>query len=72
VAHPSVPLVRFEVGELICFIFPVQRGYFQKVTPGFVPMGADPARDIFEVLERFCDFSEPACGAFRAMRVGVG
>jgi hypothetical protein len=35
-------LVRFEKGEPICHIFPVERGRLDKVDPAIVPMEQDP------------------------------
>ncbi len=40
--------VRFEAGEPICFVFPVQRGYLEEVTPRLVSMQDDP-----EIFEQF-------------------
>lgn len=40
--------VRFETGEPICFVFPLQRGYLDAVTPKLVAM-----QDAPEVLEQF-------------------
>jgi hypothetical protein len=34
--------VRFEVGEPVAFLFPVQRGALERFTPTFAPMDADP------------------------------
>jgi hypothetical protein len=36
-------LVHFEVGEPICFLFPVQREVLTTVQPRFLPIEADPA-----------------------------
>lgn len=44
--------VRFEAGEPICFVFPVQRGYLDDVAAKFVPMQDDP-----EVLEQYRTWS---------------
>jgi len=44
--------VRFEAGEPICFVFPVQRGYLEQVTPKLVPMTDAP-----EVLRQFGEWS---------------
>ncbi len=40
--------VRFEAGEPICFIFPVQRAVLEDVKPVLAPIDAEP-----ELLERF-------------------
>ncbi len=45
--------VRFEAGEPICFVFPVQRGYLEATTPKLVPLDADPqVRDSFKAWSR--------------------
>src|SRR5580704_4689234 len=45
--------VHFDAGEPICFIFPVQRGYLDEITPQFVPIEADP-----EVMRQFQAWSQ--------------
>ncbi|MDB5479949.1 MAG: JmjC domain protein [Caulobacteraceae bacterium] len=45
--RPNHP-VRFEEGEPICFIFPVERRVIDSVTPTFAPIGDDP-----ELMARF-------------------
>ena len=45
--------IRFEKGEPICFVFPVQRGYLETTTPKLVPLDADPGlRDRFKAWSR--------------------
>src|SRR5580692_8143916 len=44
--------VRFEAEEPICFVFPIQRGYLEEVTPRLMPMESDP-----EVLRQFAEWS---------------
>jgi hypothetical protein len=45
--------VRFERGEPICFVFPVERGYLDAVSPRLVPMADEP-----EVLRQFSEWSQ--------------
>jgi hypothetical protein len=44
--------VHFDAGEPICFVFPIQRGYLDEITPQFVPMEADP-----ELMRQFQQWS---------------
>jgi hypothetical protein len=44
--------VRFERGEPMCFVFPVQRGYLETVTPKLVSMTDEP-----EILRQFTEWS---------------
>lgn len=44
--------VRFEIGEPICFFYPIQRGYLKQFTPKFVPMESDP-----DVMHQFHEWS---------------
>ena len=45
-------IVRFEEGEPICFIFPLQRAYLDGVEPRFVPLESDA-----ETARQFADWS---------------
>ena len=44
--------VRFEAGEPICFVFPVQRGHLEAITPKLVPMTDAP-----DVMRQFNEWS---------------
>ena len=44
--------VHFEMGEPICFVFPIQRGYLEEITPKLAPIEADP-----ELLRQFTEWS---------------
>ena len=50
--HQTQSLVHFTAGEPICFVFPVQRGYLEEITPKLVPMESEP-----EVLRQFAQWS---------------
>lgn len=45
--------VKFEKGEPICFVFPVQRNALERIEPRFLPMESDP-----ELLSQFHDWSQ--------------
>src|SRR5262249_32268198 len=45
--------VHFDAQEPVCFVFPVERGYLEKVTPKLVPMELDP-----ELMRQFKAWSE--------------
>jgi len=45
--------IRFDAGEPFCFVFPVQRGYLDRVTPRFVSLA-----DASEVMEQFKAWSK--------------
>jgi hypothetical protein len=44
--------VRFEAGEPICFVFPIQRGYLEAITPKLVSMTDAP-----DVMRQFAEWS---------------
>jgi hypothetical protein len=44
--------VRFEAGEPICFVFPVQRGALERMNPKLVPLESDP-----DAAEQFAAWS---------------
>ena len=45
--------VHFAAGEPICFVFPIQRGYLEEVTPKLVPFEAAP-----DVSRQFHEWSQ--------------